>query len=323
MEKTYLKNQELFKELNKYDKDSSEYKRLEQEIVKNNMPLVANIAKKYFNNCSYDEGQDIFSVASLGLLKAVRSYNISKNFLFATYATRCIENEILMYCRKLKKNSLVVSLSTVLAYDRDGNELQIEDILQSEEDIEEDVISKDENLQKRRDLKEIIDKLPPKQKLVLKKKYLSGFDVTKQKAIAKFLGFSQSYVSRIEAQAIHNSQLLAKNPDAKLIGETENLPKELVQEGKYKEVKAQLKNIIKTKLPEKNALVLLELYYSSDRVSQRKAAKTLGISSTTVSVANLDGLKLLQTEYKKSHPAIIYSVEEIKSILSYRPEEWE
>ncbi|MDD4815545.1 MAG: RNA polymerase sporulation sigma factor SigK [Clostridia bacterium] len=168
------------------------------KLIEHNLRLVVYIAKK-FENTGIDL-QDLISVGAIGLIKAVKTYNFDKNIKLATYASRCIENEILMQLRKTSKQKIEVSLEEPLNYDSEGNELLLLDVLFCEDDN----ISK--NLEQDAEKKVIWDsikKLCPREQEIMKFRFgLEGQNEKTQKEVAELLGISQSYISRIEKKIL-------------------------------------------------------------------------------------------------------------------------
>ncbi|MBE6155502.1 MAG: sigma-70 family RNA polymerase sigma factor [Firmicutes bacterium] len=174
------------------------------KLIEHNLRLVVFLAKKY-ESTGYDL-EDLVSIGSIGLIKGINTYKINKNIKLATYASRCISNEILMYIRKNKKRKVEVSLEESLNYDAEGNELHLEDVLGTEEDI---VPKTFENTLNKEFLNKEIQKLNARDKEIMILRY--GLNNTKeytQKEVAKMLGISQSYISRIEKKVINNLQVL-------------------------------------------------------------------------------------------------------------------
>ena len=170
------------------------------KLIEHNLRLVVYIAKKFDNTGVGVE--DLISIGSIGLIKGINTFNPNKNIKLATYASRCIENEILMYLRKNNKTKLEVSIDEPLNVDWDGNELLLSDILGTEEDI----ISKNiENEVEKKLLYKAIDKLSNREKTIVKMRYglnnADGEEIT-QKEVADSLGISQSYISRLEKKII-------------------------------------------------------------------------------------------------------------------------
>ena len=165
-------------------------------LIEHNLRLVVYIAKKFDNTGVGVE--DLISIGTIGLIKAINTFKADKNIKLATYASRCIENEILMYLRKTNKNKLEVSIDEPLNVDWDGNELLLSDILGTEEDV----IYKDmEHEAEKKLLKKAMEKLGEREKLIINLRYglitPSGEEMT-QKEVASYLGISQSYISRLE-----------------------------------------------------------------------------------------------------------------------------
>ena len=165
-------------------------------LIEHNLRLVVYIAKKFDNTGVGVE--DLISIGTIGLIKAINTFNVDKNIKLATYASRCIENEILMYLRKTSKNKMEVSIDEPLNVDWDGNELLLSDILGTDEDI----IYKDLEYEvERKLLRKAMEKLGEREKLIINLRYglttPSGEEMT-QKEVATYLGISQSYISRLE-----------------------------------------------------------------------------------------------------------------------------
>lgn len=166
-------------------------------LIKHNLRLVAHIAKKYSN---YGDNDELISVGSIGLIKAVNSFNHTKGTQLATYASRCIENEILMTMRMTKKHRSNVSLNEPVGVDRDGNELTIMDVLAEAGSVIDDVES---NILMER-LLEITGKcLNEREYEIIRLRYgLGGAPALTQREVAAKFGISRSYVSRIEKHAL-------------------------------------------------------------------------------------------------------------------------
>ena len=165
-------------------------------LIEHNLRLVVYIAKKFDNTGVGVE--DLISIGTIGLIKAINTFNVDKNIKLATYASRCIENEILMHLRKTSKNKMEVSIDEPLNVDWDGNELLLSDILGTDEDV----IYKDiENEVERKMLKKAMERLGEREKMIINLRYglsaPSGKEMT-QKEVAAYLGISQSYISRLE-----------------------------------------------------------------------------------------------------------------------------
>ena len=170
-------------------------------FFKRNIRLVYSISR-HFNNVSKMQFNDIIQEGNFGLIKAINTFNPDKNIKLATYASRCIENEILMYLRRNNKTKMEVSIDEPLNVDWDGNELLLSDILGTEEDI----IYRDiESEVERKLLNKAIGKLTPREKTIVELRFglnnKEGNEMT-QKEVADFLGISQSYISRLEKKII-------------------------------------------------------------------------------------------------------------------------
>jgi RNA polymerase sporulation-specific sigma factor len=175
-------------------------------LIEHNLRLVVFLAKKY-ESSGYDI-EDLVSIGSIGLIKGINTYKIDKNIKLATYASRCIANEILMFLRKNKKRKTEVSLEDALNYDAEGNELRLEDILGTDEDI---VIKEFENSLDKHLLEKEINKLNKRDKEIMVLRYgLNNTNEYTQKEVAEILGISQSYISRIEKKVIKNLKNLLK-----------------------------------------------------------------------------------------------------------------
>lgn len=177
------------------------------KLIEHNLRLVVFLAKKYDNTGT--DLEDLVSIGTIGLIKAVNTYRLDKNIKLATYASRCIDNEILMHLRKIKRKKTEVSFEDSLSYDSDGNELHLEDVLGTEKDI----VTKglDDELDKSILLEEI-EKLSPRDKEIIELRYgLNGKKEMTQKDVASLLGISQSYISRIEKKVIKKLKSIIKS----------------------------------------------------------------------------------------------------------------
>ena len=165
-------------------------------LIEHNLRLVVYIAKK-FDNTSVGV-EDLISIGTIGLIKAINTFNPEKNIKLATYASRCIENEILMYLRRNNKTKMEVSIDEPLNVDWDGNELLLSDILGTDEDI---IYRNLEHETERSLLNSAIDRLSPREKRIVELRFgltnADGDEMT-QKEVADLLGISQSYISRLE-----------------------------------------------------------------------------------------------------------------------------
>ena len=182
--------------LQKYTEGDLEAKHI---LIERNLRLAADIVKKY--QSMEEDTEDLLSIGTIGLIKAVVTFNPDKSVRLGTYAARCIENEILMYLRTKKKSSREVSLYEPIGTDREGNEIQLFDVIETEG---EDAHSKVELKEDIRMLYQRVEKeLTPRERTVLKLRYgLYHEEEYTQKEIARRLGISRSYVSRIEKGAI-------------------------------------------------------------------------------------------------------------------------
>ena len=168
------------------------------KLIEHNLRLVVYVAKRYETNLTNLE--DLISIGTIGLVKAINTFKLDKNIKLATYASRCIENEILMYLRKKTKQRGEVSLDEPLKSDSDGNELLLIDILStSENQIVEDLYQKEEE----KLLYSAINNLRPREREILSLRFgLNGYEELTQKETAEKLGISQSYISRLEKRII-------------------------------------------------------------------------------------------------------------------------
>ena len=165
------------------------------------------MAKKY-ENTGYDI-EDLVSIGTIGLIKGINTYKIDKNIKLATYASRCISNEILMFLRKNKRRRGEISLEDALNYDAEGNELHLEDILGTEDDI---VHKEFEQKLDKQFLAKEITKLSARDKQIMVMRYgLNNTEEYTQKEVAEILGISQSYISRIEKKVIKKLQSYMKS----------------------------------------------------------------------------------------------------------------
>lgn len=168
------------------------------KLIEHNLRLVVFLAKKYEN--TKVDLEDLVSIGTIGLIKGIKTYTMGKNIKLATYVSRCIDNEILMYLRKNKKIKTEISFDESLSYDADGNELHLEDILGTDKDI----VTRDlEDNIDRKVVMDEIDKLNVRDREIMILRYglVTGEEKT-QKEVAEMLGISQSYISRIEKKVI-------------------------------------------------------------------------------------------------------------------------
>ena len=174
------------------------------KLIEHNLRLVVFLAKKY-ENTGVDL-EDLVSIGTIGLIKGINTFSKSKNIKLATYASRCIDNEILMYLRKNKKIKSEVSIDASLSYDGEGNELHLEDVLGTAPDvvtrgIEEEA---DRNLM----INEVLHLKPRDRDIMILRYGLLGQEELTQKEVAEKLGISQSYISRIEKKVIKRLKML-------------------------------------------------------------------------------------------------------------------
>ena len=168
------------------------------ELIEHNLRLVSHIIKKYYSN--YDEQEDLISIGTIGLIKAIDSFDVDKGIRLATYAARCVENEILMHYRNKKKDSNIISVSEPIDTDSEGNPLTLIDIISVDDTICDDIDLKN----KSRQLYNYIEDMESdrdKQIIILRYGLYNKKEMT-QNEIAKALGISRSYVSRIEKRVI-------------------------------------------------------------------------------------------------------------------------
>ena len=176
------------------------------KLIEHNLRLVVFLAKKY-ENTGVDL-EDLVSIGTIGLMKGVKTFSMDKNIKLATYASRCIDNEILMFLRKNKKRKGEVSFEDSLSYDAEGNELHLEDILGTAANV---VTKGIEDANDRRELYREIEKLNERDKQIMILRYgLFGTEEKTQKEVASMLGISQSYISRIEKKVIKRLKVISK-----------------------------------------------------------------------------------------------------------------
>ncbi|MBO7186971.1 MAG: RNA polymerase sporulation sigma factor SigE [Clostridia bacterium] len=167
-------------------------------LVEHNLRLVVYIARKFENTGV--ELDDLISIGAIGLIKAVRSFKIDKNIKLATYASRCIENEILMHLRRTSKIKAEISFDEPLSSDSEGNDLLLSDVMGTDEDA---VYKKIEEQHERAMLKKVVSALPSREKSIIELRYgLTGQDELTQREVADIMGISQSYISRLEKKIL-------------------------------------------------------------------------------------------------------------------------
>ena len=171
-------------------------------LIERNLRLVAHVIKKY--QYLDEDQEDLISIGTIGLIKAVATFNAEKGL--AAYASKCIDNEILMYLRSRKKTSKEISLYEPIGTDREGNEIKLYDIIETEEEDVPERLYLKENIQKL--YEKVENELSQREKLVLKMRYglYNGEEYT-QREIARQLGISRSYVSRIEKSAVEKLRI--------------------------------------------------------------------------------------------------------------------
>ncbi|MGI5875373.1 MAG: RNA polymerase sporulation sigma factor SigK [Dethiobacteria bacterium] len=169
-----------------------------QVLIERNLRLVAHVVKK-FDNTGEDK-EDLISIGTIGLIKAIRTFDSKKGARLATYAAKCIENEILMQLRANKRNKQETSIYEPIGVDKDGNEISLLDVLGTNPD---EVLDEVEKIIFDEKLKRVVKKLKPREQKVLLMRYgLEGKKRSTQKEVAGYLGISRSYVSRIEKKVI-------------------------------------------------------------------------------------------------------------------------
>lgn len=177
------------------------------KLIEHNLRLVVFLAKKY-ENTGVDL-EDLVSIGTIGLIKGIQTFQSGKNIKLATYASRCIDNEILMHLRKNKKTKTEVSIDASLSFDGEGNELHLEDVLGTDADIVTREIEEEND--KKVMLEEVL-KLKPRDRDIIVLRYgLLGEDELTQKEVAERLGISQSYISRIEKKVIKRLRAVVSN----------------------------------------------------------------------------------------------------------------
>ncbi|MGN0973539.1 MAG: RNA polymerase sporulation sigma factor SigK [Bacilli bacterium] len=175
-------------------------------LIEHNLRLVVFLAKKYEN--TKVDLEDLVSIGTIGLIKGINTFSMNKNIKLATYASRCIDNEILMFLRKNKRVRGEVSFEESLSYDADGNELHLEDVLGTDADIVTKGLEEDDN---KKIMMAEIEKLNVRDREIMILRYgLNGHKEQTQKEVADLLGISQSYISRIEKKVIKRLKNIVK-----------------------------------------------------------------------------------------------------------------
>lgn len=176
------------------------------KLIEHNLRLVVFLAKKY-ENTGVDL-EDLVSIGTIGLMKGIKTFSMDKNIKLATYASRCIDNEILMFLRKNKRIKTEISFDENLSFDAEGNELHLEDILGTEPDIVTKPLEDDYN---KKIMMEEINKLSKRDREIIIMRYgLFNQEEKTQKEVADLLGISQSYISRIEKKVIRRLKNIVK-----------------------------------------------------------------------------------------------------------------
>lgn len=185
-------------------------KKAKDKLIEHNLRLVAHIAKKYSNNPQ--DNEEYISIGTIGLIKGINSFSEEKGYKLSTYISKCIENEILMHMRANKKTQSDISINNIIGTDKDGNDMELVDILDSD-DI--DPIDSIYNKMITKQVLEYVDnKLPEREKNIIYNRYgLRGKKVKTQQEIADSMGISRSYVSRIETKVQKKLKSILKNND--------------------------------------------------------------------------------------------------------------
>ena len=171
-----------------------------KELVERNLRLVAHVIKKYY--AGFDEQDDLISIGTIGLIKGINTFDCEKGTRLATYAARCIENEILMYFRNQKKSSQDLSINEPIDTDNEGNPLTLIDVIYTEDTIIDDLHKKILSEKVRKYVSEIADER--ERNIIISRYGLDGKEPLTQREVAKKLDISRSYVSRIETRALKN-----------------------------------------------------------------------------------------------------------------------
>ena len=168
------------------------------KLIEHNLRLVAHIIKKYYSNLN--DQDDLISIGTIGLIKAIDSFNADKGIRLSSYAARCIENEVLMFFRSGKKSAQDISINEPIDTDKDGNTLTLIDIMATEDNIVDNLDCKIKSEQLKKYITEV---LSPRERIIIELRYgLNGRTSLTQREVASALGISRSYVSRIEKKAL-------------------------------------------------------------------------------------------------------------------------
>ncbi len=172
-------------------------------LIEHNLRLVAHITKKYYAQC--DDTDDLISIGTIGLIKAINTYDPQKKVKLATYASRCIENEILMYLRSMRRKATEVSLADALEADEESGGLSLMDLLAEDSDLDERLVLAEEAQKVREAVSSTLDKR--EQKVIRLRYGLDGKAPMTQRETAEILGISRSYISRIEKKALEKLRI--------------------------------------------------------------------------------------------------------------------
>jgi len=183
-------------------------------LIEHNLRLVIYVAKKY-DGTTYGTLEDLISIGTIGLVKAIQTFNIEKNIKLATYASRCIENEILMHLRKTNKLKSEISLDEPLNTDGEGNELLLCDIIGAKDDI---VMKEIEENEQKKAMYLALSQLSQREKAIMNMRYgLDGEEEKTQKDVAQIMGISQSYISRLEKKIIKKLRYQLNDENCRII----------------------------------------------------------------------------------------------------------
>lgn len=185
---------ELLKRMKNGDEEAK------NKLIEHNLRLVAHVIKKYYSN--YSDQEDLISIGTIGLIKAVNSFNCDNGARLATYAARCIENEILMHFRSMKKNANVISIDEPIETDKSGSPLTLMDIICSEDNLLDDI----DKILKKEKLYKFVEQIEDEREkeIIIRRYGLYNTEIMTQKEIAGTLGISRSYVSRIEKKVLED-----------------------------------------------------------------------------------------------------------------------
>ncbi|MCH5193371.1 MAG: RNA polymerase sporulation sigma factor SigK [Oscillospiraceae bacterium] len=209
---TAAEEEECFRKMHEGDSSAR------NKLIEHNLRLVAHIIKKYYN-VSTDQ-EDLISIGTIGLIKAVSTFDYAKKTRFATYASRCIENEILMHFRSLKKSAGDVYFDEPIDTDKDGNTLTLIDIIAEDDGIIDKI---DLNIKSEQLYRFIDECLDEREKDIIKRRYgLYGLKPLTQREVADQLGISRSYVSRIEKKALQTLKKKYDKTSIRSMGATKN-----------------------------------------------------------------------------------------------------